>query len=515
MHLQTVYTSRFLSVACLFLAQLATVATAEVPQTVEKWGRFSVSYSNASWEANPFDVELRGVFTSPTGRVLKQWGFYHGDDSWSLYFMPDEVGRWSFETVSPDPELDGKAGAFDCIPSGLPGKLVPDGNRWRLSDAGGDAPVIWNPPVADGVHWGFRGRPATDPSVADAIRLAHDVVGARVISFHDLLIIPNGWAREWPQDSVPYVVGREGEEFHLPFWDHLNAKLDALRDRGMGHYIMFYSDDELTPDRYGITPKSPAELRFFRYTLARLACYPIVLWDTGIDIGEYRDKAWIDWFAEWVNENDPWRHPTGSRSGGGSGGAMPRTATYFSTGGAEIPTRAELLSLLDRGVPTAHTDHWRPFIRRGNWNHDKIRTVIWRCALSGGQASHPDYNQGPVDMAGVRVGSAYIGHATRFLREELRGDIADLSPHDELIVAGENAILAANRGEEYVLYDLDGGTVTLDLSHAAAPLTACWYNPRTGDATPIGAVRKGGRVALGSPTSGPGKDWVLHLNLRP
>ena len=77
--------------ACLFLVQ-ATAA-----ESVEKWRRFSVSYRNASWAGNPFDVELRGVFTSPTGRALKQWGFYGGDGLWSLYFMPDEEGTWSFK----------------------------------------------------------------------------------------------------------------------------------------------------------------------------------------------------------------------------------------------------------------------------------------------------------------------------------------------------------------------------------------------------------------------------------
>ena len=51
---------------------------------------------------------------------------------------------------------------------------------------------------------------------------------------------------------VPYVRGKEGITFHFAFWDRLNAKLDALRDRGMGHYVMFYSDDALVPDRYGL-----------------------------------------------------------------------------------------------------------------------------------------------------------------------------------------------------------------------------------------------------------------------
>ena len=526
--------------AAVWVVSLLLVGTAGAG-TVEKWGRFSVSYRNSRWEGNPFDVELRGIFTSPTGRVLTQWGFHAGGDVWCLYFMPDEEGTWSFRTVSSDADLDGKEGTLVCSASSLPGKLVADGSRWRLSDAGGDAPVIWNPPTADDAQWGFRGRELSDRSVGEAIDLADEVVGARVIGIDELLIVPTGWARDWPQDSVPYVVGREGEEFHLPFWDRLNAKLDAIRDRGMGHYIMFYSDDELTPDIFGMTPGSQAELRFFRYAVARLACYPIVLWDSGIDISEYRDRSWCDWFVGWFNEHDPWQHPTGSRGIGVAvevltqlgdhadmswrrrvdeiargallRGDMPEGATYHSSGGWDIPSRAELLCMLALPVPTAHTDHWRPFIGRGDWTQDKIRTVLWRCALSGGQACCVDYNQGVLDKDTLRVGSAYIGHCTRFFREELRCDIAELHPHDELIVAGENAIVAAKPGAEYVLYDFDGGTVVVDLSHASAELTARWYNPRRGEFVAAAEAVGGGQAAFNAPTGGSGNDWVLHLIL--
>ncbi|MGC9328254.1 MAG: hypothetical protein ACP5I1_11515, partial [Candidatus Hinthialibacter sp.] len=148
------------------------------------------------------------------------------------------------------------------------------------------------------------------------------------------------------------------------------------------------------PDHFGLTPQSEREIQFFRYTLARLACYPIVLWDSGIDISEYRSNDWIDWFVGWIKNNDPWRHPVGSRTGGGSGGIIPEGATYYSTGGAELPTWRELVRsywalATRRSFPVAHTDHWRPFHTRGNWTHEKIRCALWRCMTAGGQALYP------------------------------------------------------------------------------------------------------------------------------
>lgn len=506
--------SAAMAVLCAFSTAAPGVSAQE---TVGQWKRFEIVMENPDWEGNPFDIELRGIFRGPGGRTLEQWGFYAGDGVWKVYFMPDETGEWSFETVSDDPGLKGLRGEFQCVPSDLPGKLAGDGPNWILTGRGGTLPVIWNPPVSDEVRWGFRAREAGHPTVIETLDLAADTVGARVLGFDALLIAPIGWAADFPQSAVPYVVGEEGVTFHLPFWDRLNAKLDAARDRGMGHYIMFYSDDELAPDRFGLEPRSEREIRFFRYALARLACYPIVLWDSGIDIGEYRSDEWIDWFVEWIRGNDPWDHPVGSRTGGGSGGKVPAGATYYSTGGAVIPAWRELARSFRgfaerRSIPVAHTDHWRPFHTRGDWTHEKIRIVHWRCALAGGQALYPDYNQGDVVWDEVaNRGAPWIGAATRFFRDRLEVDMRELIPDDDWAVSG-NAIAAASAGREYAAYLEEGGEVELDLSSAEGAFEARWYNPREGgyEGVPIG-IADGEPNRFAAPTEGPGEDWVLHV----
>ncbi len=475
------------------------------------WKRFEVMYHNTSFSGNPFDLIVKGSFLSPSGRTLLQHGFYAGENNWKIYFMPDEEGLWTYKTQSSDPELNKQEGRFFCVASELKGPLTSENNRWVLKGEGGEFPVIWNPPVQDGSHWGFRGCKGSDPQIQKALQFADETIGARLLGFGELLIVPIDWAKKWPQSAVPYVQGKEGEHFYLPFWDQLNAKLDRARDLDMGAYIMFYSDDALKPDHFGLTPRSQKELRFFRYAVARLACYPHILWDSGIDIGEYRDTHWIDWYAEWFNQNDPWRHPVSSRSGGGSGGSMPESGTYYSTGGANLPTRSHLLELLKLHVPIAQTDHWRPFIKRGHWTHKKIRIAHWLCGLSGAQALYPDYNQGSVKYDEVLLAGKYIGYATHFFSDHLRGDIGMLTPHDELIISGGNAILSAIEGSEYVLYDQDGGSVKVDLSRLSGALTARWYNPRTGEYSVQSVVKGGDTQMFTSPTVNRDDDWVLHI----
>ena len=470
------------------------------------WQRFEAQFINKSWQGNPFDLELAVRFTSPSGRTIDHLGFYAGGGHWKVYFMPDELGEWTFRTRSPDGDLDQQSGSFVCVDSVLEPPLRAAGRYWKLGPDKGDFPVIWNPPVPDGAHWGFRARDLYDPTVQEALRFADEEVGARLLGFSALLIASVDWAQSWPQEALPFVVGKEGTEFFLPFWDQLNAKLDAARARDMGAYIMLYSDDAMTPDHFGLTPYSTAEIRFMRYVVARLAAYPHILWDSGIDIGEYRSREWIDWYADWFLEHDPWRHPVGSRSGGG----MPQNGTYFSTGGASLPSRSELMAFYSGSeVPVAHTDHWRPFIGRGHWTHRKIRTATWRCGLTGAQALYIDYNQGKVQYDAVVREAGAIGVASEFFRRVLRSDPTRLESSDRLIVAGDNAILAAHPNREYLIYDRDGGSLRIDLSSAQGVFRADWHNPRTGDKISSGEPRGGMIHTFVSPTQD--QDWVLHI----
>jgi hypothetical protein len=480
---------------------------------VFKYGRFEAQFPNMTWSGNPFDVDLSVVFVSPSGRELTQPGFYAGNNIWKVYFMPDEAGKWQYQTSSSDDDLNGHKGKFTCVKSIKESVLTTSGKHWALSTGEGYFPVIWGPTVPDGGHWGFRGKDADDQVVDDALLFANDVVNADLLGIGELVVVRTGWAKDWPESALPYVPGKEGEEFNLTFWDELNKKLDMAASMNMGIYIMFYGDDEMTPDRYGITPYSDSEMRLFRYAVARLACYPHVLWDSGIDIGEYRDDKWINWFAEWFLEHDPWKHPVSSRSGGGSGGIRPEKATYFSTGGAELPSREKLLKIFEESnVPVAHTDHWRPFISRGNWDSDKIRRAVWRCGLSGPQALYVDYNQGKLVQKEIIRGGQFTGHAMHFFKGSLKNDIRELIPHDELVKGGGNVILSCKEGEEYVAYDEDGSEFSLHLPESSSVYIAEWYNPRTGLVISSEEI-KGNKDILFTPPS-EGKDWVLHVYLK-
>jgi hypothetical protein len=469
-------------------------------ENIGKWKRFEVLYENPSWSGNPFDLELTAVFTHvPSGRSLTQLGFYAGDNTWKIYFMPDELGEWTFTTSSPDNELDGKSGSFTCVSSDLPGRLIADGNRWKLEDSGEHvAPVLL--PTRE---W-FK-RTETLNGIDDFILWAKNTTGALVIGT-TLVYFTQA------QDEVPYIKGEEGITFNIEMWDRLNSHYDMLRDQGMGFYIMFYSDDKESPNSNGIGPQSAEELRLFRYAIARFSAYPIVMWDTGIDIGETRGDDWIDWFATWFNAQDPWQHFVSSRSGGGSGGIIPDAATYYSDGTSNLPPHVFVVDLWSNlSIPLAFTDRWRENYTRGNFDRAKIRRAAWEVGLVGGSAVYLGGNDTDgylsESYATDLEAAADLGHRNRFFRDNII-DLSKLAPHDEMISSGNGVVLSADPLHEYVAYIQSGGSFSIDLSNVNGSFTAAWYNPRTGVLNSAGLAEGGGVVSFSTPDN---QDWVLHL----
>ena len=469
-------------------------------QEIGKWKRFEVIYNNDSWNGNPFDLEFSGVFTHvPSGRKVTQLGFYAGNNIWKLYFMPDELGEWTFTTSSTDPDLDGKTGSFSCVASNLAGPLVASGNRWMLKDSG----KVISPIMLATREW-FK-RTDTDEGIEDFIQWSKDTAGATIIGTTLVYFTQD-------QSEIPYVKGKEGIEFNIPMWDRLNSHYDMLRDQGLGFYIMFYSDDEESPNTHNITPRSPEEMRLFRYVIARFSAYPIVMWDTGIDIGETRSDEWIDWFATWFKQNDPWQHAVSSRTGGGSGGKFPDSANYYSDGAADLPNRATMVEdWRSRQVPIAYTDRWREYYVRSDFDANKIRTAAWQVALSGGSAVYfggDDYD-GYLGESYAQdlTAASQLGYRTKFLKEQIE-DLGLLDPHDERLTSGSGAILSANPGVEYIAYDINGGTIGIDLTNDPGSFGAMWLNPRTGDMIELESVNGGSEYSISTPDDG---DWVLYL----
>jgi hypothetical protein len=72
--------------------------------TIEQWGVYEVVLEGPN-TGNPFqDVTLSAHFTLEH-RSVEVAGFYDGDGTYRIRFMPDTAGLWSYVTTSSSPSL--------------------------------------------------------------------------------------------------------------------------------------------------------------------------------------------------------------------------------------------------------------------------------------------------------------------------------------------------------------------------------------------------------------------------
>ncbi|MGC9344499.1 MAG: DUF5060 domain-containing protein, partial [Bacteroidales bacterium] len=93
---------------------LAISACSPKTESTEKWEIFEQQFT-AEFKGNPFtEVELFGIF-SKGEKEIKARGFFDGNNTYKIRFMPEDTGVWHYKTVSNLPALNGKTGSFKCI----------------------------------------------------------------------------------------------------------------------------------------------------------------------------------------------------------------------------------------------------------------------------------------------------------------------------------------------------------------------------------------------------------------
>src|SRR4051812_49259481 len=81
---------------------------------VEQWDIHEVALAGPT-RGNPFlDVELSARFTQG-GHTVAVRGFYDGEGTYRIRFMPDRPGKWTYRTISNAKQLNGKRGSLDCV----------------------------------------------------------------------------------------------------------------------------------------------------------------------------------------------------------------------------------------------------------------------------------------------------------------------------------------------------------------------------------------------------------------
>lgn len=122
---------RLLLLAPFFLLFLLFVGTHSHAQT-GRWMKYEQTFQSDKTYENPlYNIQKFAVrFTSPSGRVKTISGFWDGEKTWRVRFMPDEPGTWTYLTECSDQTnagLHGQKGTFACVAKASPHDIYTKG----------------------------------------------------------------------------------------------------------------------------------------------------------------------------------------------------------------------------------------------------------------------------------------------------------------------------------------------------------------------------------------------------
>jgi hypothetical protein len=275
--------------------------------SVEQWDFHDVVLPGPAG-GNPFvDVELFGRFRleghdSPPVRVR---GFYDGDGTYRVRFMPTRPGTWRYETEGNRPELAGKTGTIVAAPARSPGNhgLVRTHNTFHFRyDDGTPYKQVGTTAYA----WTHQGTQLEERTLA--------TLRAAPFNKIRMCVFPKRYAFNanepplYPFEGTPPSKW-DFSRFNPKFWRHLEHRIAQLREMGIeADLILFHPYDE---GHWGFDRMDEAaDDRYLRYAVARLGAFRNVWWSMANEFDFMDEKKPADWdrYFRIVVEEDPYEH---------------------------------------------------------------------------------------------------------------------------------------------------------------------------------------------------------------
>jgi hypothetical protein len=289
-----------LLLALLCLGVPVSAPGSPAPAAVEQWGVFELTLSGPAG-GNPFtEVELSARFTQ-ADRTVRAEGFYDGDGTYKVRFMPEVPGEWRYETASNQPELAGRVGTFTATPP----------------SRGNHGPVR----VRDTFHFAYADGTPFFQLGTTCYSWTHRSDAQEEQTLRSLAASPFNKIRMcvFPQDSAaPHLrlfpfEGRpprawDTSRINPAFFRHLERRVADLRDLGIeADLILFHPYDAV----WGFSAMDAAsDDRYLRYVVARLAAFRNVWWSLANEFDFIKGKAPADWdrFFRIIEASDPHGH---------------------------------------------------------------------------------------------------------------------------------------------------------------------------------------------------------------
>ncbi len=399
------------------------------PSSASRYGVHEVTLAGPS-HGNPFvDVALSASFVGGD-HEYDVLGFYDGDGTYRVRFMPEYEGEWSFTTRSNARSLDGISGSFVCT-SALPGA---------------HGPVR----VVDTFHFAHADGTPFRPFGTTAYAWNHQGDAAEEITLRTFAAAPFNKVRmcvfpKWyPHNTVEpqfdaYERKADGsfdlQRFVPEFFRHLELRIADLAALGIeADLILFHPYDKWG---YCDMPAS-ADDRYLRYLIARLGAYANVWWSLANEYDFLGDKVDADWhrIGELVAAVDPHRHLLGVHNGPRVWDHSLPWVTHASIQSQGPETQADAVDQMrERWGKPVMVDEccYEGDIEFGfgNLTGEEMTQRFWDGVVRGGYVTHGECYLHPDDVLWWGRGGELHGTSPArlaFLRDVLASAPAPLTP---------------------------------------------------------------------------------------
>lgn len=278
------------------------------------WAPLELSLSGPA-EGNPYlEVTLSATFSNGDLTLVIP-GFYDGDGTYRIRFLPTREGHWQYRTASNANEMHDLAGVLTV----------------GLARAGDHGPVR----VAEKFHFRYAdgSRYLNIGTTAYAWNVQGDAMEEKTLATLKrapftkirMCVFPKHYRYNQNEpDRYPFALLKQGEskwpvtvedsgwqfDFDLPnpaYFRHLEMRIRQLGEIGVEADLIL-----LHPyDRWGFSRMSAEQDdRYLRYIVARLAGLPNVWWSMANEYDFMENKSLADWnrMIDVVADTDPYGH---------------------------------------------------------------------------------------------------------------------------------------------------------------------------------------------------------------
>ncbi len=434
------------------LLLLLAPASAADPPAVEQWGTFELTLSGPS-KGNPFtEVELSARFTQAK-QTLTVSGFYDGEGTYRIRFMPPTQGEWTYTTKSNHADLTGKTGTLRVVaPTKGNHGPVRVRNTFHFAYADG------TPHYSVGTTcyaWTHQGDKLEEQTLA--------TLKAGPFNKIRMCVFPKWYAFNKTEPSRYPFAGTAPKQwnfdrFNPAFFQHLERRIGQLRDLGIeADIILFHPYDE---GHWGFDRMSAAvDDRYLRYIVARLAAYRNVWWSLANEFDFMKEKtdADFDRYLKIVTDADPYRHlcsiHNGTRLYNQTDPRLTHASIQNGSAVADFGRAVLFRDVYRKPIVFDEVKYEGDFEQRwGNLSAEEMAHRFWQGTIAGTYVGHGETYKHADDVVWWSKGGPLRGKSAEriaFLRKVL-----EEGPKDgfEPIDKWQDERTAGKRGEYYFVY---------------------------------------------------------------